>query len=191
MKTGYLAAGLLAIALLAPTGVAAPLENQIDNEGFEDWADGDPVEWRVLEGPVSETSKAAEDQSAAKFSVKGTDLKSAIAQNVSLDREDAPIAPAQEYDFDFQAKLGQGSSDAPTSEGIVIWKNALGEEVDRDTVEVSPDSSYSLYENTFRAPVDATEAEIQFSLTRDNPTQQTDAEFFVDAVAFGPSNPAE
>lgn len=190
MRTKTTIAALLAFTLVVPAGAAAPLVNQIDNHSFEDEEDA-LAEWRVISGPVSSTTEAADGDQAAKFSVPGDKLKSAIAQNVSLEREDAPVLPAQEYDFDFQAKLGQGvgSDSSPTTEGVVIWKNAFGEEVDRDTVTIAPSPDYLPYNNTFQAPEDATEAEIQFSLTRDSLTQQTDAELFVDDVAFGPADP--
>lgn len=189
MKMRYAAVGLLAIVLLAPTGAAAPLVDQIDNGGYEDGLD----HWRIVEGDVNTTGEAYEGDLAAQLNAVGETTTTTLAQEVSLDNEDAPIVPNAEYAFDFAALLNTGT-DTPVSEppeafGQIVWKNALGETSRVDQVPVTDTDEYVEKAATFQAPEDATAADIQFHLVREKVTDRTDANLKVDEVAFGPADP--
>ncbi len=182
------------VLLIVPAGAAAPLTEQVDNGGFEAFTDDDPDEWTVLAGNANPTSDAAEGERAVVLNFIATSDLAGVAQDISQERDDLPIIPNADYDFDFEANLEDGTPTdrvaAPTASGIVIWRNAGGEEIDRDTVSIQDDgSTYVSYDNTFRAPPDATEATIEFALEKAGQTAPTDANLKVDAVSFGPSSP--
>jgi hypothetical protein len=197
METRTLFAVLLAITLVAPTGAADTLINQVDNPGFEEFSEGTPDEWRILEGLVSSTGTAAEGDLAIQLEAVGEVDRTAIGQNVSLERTDAPIVPNGTYALDFAAWLSSGSETPvnvpPTANATVLWKDALGQTTDVDTVEIAVTDDYVAYNETLDAPVDAVEAEVQFTLERPpedaQPGDRTDAELKVDDVAFGPADP--
>lgn len=187
MEIRYLAAGLLAFALLAPTGAAEPLVDQIDNGGFEDWEGDTPAEWRNVSGETERTDDAV-NGSAALLNAVGDVTQTTLAQEVSLDNDDAPIVPNAEYEITFAADLNAGSGEAPDAYGQIVWKNALGEESRTDRVTISVSDGYVEYADSFRAPADATAADIQLHLVRDEITDPTDANLKVDNVAFGPAD---
>lgn len=186
-------ASLAALALLAPTGAAEPLIDQLDNGDFEEFEDEEPVEWRVLDGEVTPTSEAHEGDSAVQLNTVGDALLTAIAQNVSLEREDVPTVPNATYELDFASYLNTGtdtpSTSAPDARAKVLWKNALGEVTDVDVVPIDDTDGYVEHNVTLEAPLDATEAEIQFHLERTSSTARTDANLKVDDAAFGPALP--
>lgn len=192
METEHLATALLALALLAPTGAAEPLVDQVDNGQFEEWEDGDPVDWRNVSGDVERTDESI-DGSAAMLNAVGDVTTTTLAQEVSLDNEDAPIVPNEQYDFDFAADLNDGTvtgvTSPPEAFGQIVWKNALGETSRVDQVLVADEGGYEWYNTTFQAPEDATAADIQFHLVRDELVDPTDANLKVDDVAFGPADP--
>jgi hypothetical protein len=195
MKTGHIAAGLLALALIAPTGAAEPLIDQIDNGGFEDVADdGTPAEWRVVAGEVDTTGEAYEGDQAAQLKAVGDSTVTTLAQEVSLDNDDLPTVPTLEYEISFAADLNAGAqNDAttpPKAFGQIVWKNALGETSRVDRVTINDTDGFAAYTATFDAPEDATAADIQFHLVREDLTDRTDANLRVDAAAFGPADPA-
>ncbi len=188
------------LLVAAPVG-AAPLADYVDNGGFEGFEATDPVDWRVLAGDPAPTTEAAEGDLAVQFALEGDDLEATIAQNVSLIHQEAedgdpPTPSGTSYELNFSAKLGTGSdnvaTDIPSSKAIVIWKDALGQEVDRDTVTITASSAYQGYEETLTAPLPGpgelpvTEAELRFTLERDTLTDRTDANLFLDSVEFGP-----
>ncbi|WP_255196786.1 hypothetical protein [Halorarius litoreus] len=179
-----------AVSLLAMPVAAAPVSNYVENPGFESFEDGDPADWRVLAGDPSATEDAAEGQRAVLFNLRGSETGSTIAQNVSEETEDAVVG-GYEYEFEFTAKHSTGaatdSTNATTAQGVILWKNAVGEVVDRDVIDIEA-GSYQAYNDTFRALVDATDAEVRFTLTRESATDRTDATLKVDDVAFGPSD---
>lgn len=181
---------LAVVSLLATPIAAAPVSNYVENPGFEEFEDNDPVDWRVLAGDPNPTEDAVEGEQAVQFSLQGNELNATIAQNVTEEPEDV-IVPGYEYDFEFAAKLGQGANNRATNatvaEGVVLWKNAAGEVVQRDTVTIEQ-GEYQSYNETFQAPPDATDAEVRFTLTRETMTDRTDANVKVDDVAFGPSD---
>lgn len=181
---------VIAASLLATPAAAAPVSNYVENPGFEDFEDGDPVDWRVLAGDPSPTEDAVEGEQAVVFNLRGNDVESTIAQNVTEEQEDV-VVPLYEYDIEFAAKLSQGANNdatnATVAEGVVLWKNAAGEVVQRDTVAIEQ-GSYQSYNETFQAPLEATDAEVRFTLTRESQTDRTDATLKVDDVAFGPSD---
>lgn len=191
MHLRTITASLVALALLAPTGAAEPLLNQIDNGDFEEFEDDEPVEWRVLDGEITQTSQAYEGDSAVQLNTVGGSLISAIGQNVSLEREDAPTVPNATYALDFASHLNTGtdtpSTTAPDARAKVLWKNALGEVTDVDTVAIEDTDAYVEHNVTFEAPLDATEAEVQIHLERTSETARTDSNLRVDDVAFGPT----
>lgn len=178
------------LAVAAAPVTAAPVDNYVDNPGFETFEDGDPVEWRVLAGDPSATTDADEGQQAVLFQLRGSEKRATIAQNVTQETDEAIVGGA-EYEFDFAAKYSTGTSNdgssAPNATGIVIWKNAAGEEVDRDVVVIEQ-GSYQDYNASFRAPADASRAEVRFDLERESLNSRTDATLKVDDVAFGPSD---
>lgn len=190
MQTRYVAVGLLALALVAPSGAAEPLVDQIDNGGYEDGL----AEWRVVEGEVDTTSEAFEGDTAALLNAVGDSTTTTLAQEVSLENEDAPTVPTLEYEIAFAAVLNTGADTQPTQPpeafGQIVWKNALGETSRVDQVPIPDTDEYVEYTATFDAPEDATEADIQLHLVRENPTDRTDSNLKVDAVSFGPADPA-
>lgn len=201
MEPKVLSVAALAVLLIAAPAGAAPIVDYVDNGGFEDFEDTEPVDWRVLAGDPAPTTEAAEGDLAVQFALEGDDLEATIAQNVSLlyqDVEDAdpPTPSGTSYELNFSAKLGTGSDNEPTdipdSQAIVIWKDALGQEVDRDTVTITESSAYEDYEVVLQAPLPepgelpVTEAELRFTLERDTLTDRTDANLFLDSVEFGP-----
>lgn len=181
---------VVALSLVAAPVAAAPISNYVDNPGFETFEDGDPADWRVLAGDPSATEDAAEGQRAVLFNLRGSETESTIAQNVSEETDDAVVG-GYEYDLEFSAKYSSGSdtnaTNVTTARAVVLWKNAAGQVVDRDVVTVES-GGYRTYDRTFRAPVDATDAELRFTLQRQTATDRTDATLKVDDVAFGPSN---
>lgn len=185
MEIEHLAAGLLAFTLLAPTAAAETVVNQLDNPGFEDGLD----EWRTLDGEVDTTSEAHEGDGAALLNAVGDTTTTTLAQNVSLEDEDLPIVPNAEYEIAFAAVLNSGTGDAPEAFGQIVWKNALGETSRVDQVPIVDTDGYVEYTETFDAPEDATEAEIQFHLVRDDVRDRSDANLKVDATDFGPADP--
>ncbi|PSG96214.1 hypothetical protein BRD56_11845 [Thermoplasmatales archaeon SW_10_69_26] len=189
MNLGHVAAGFLALTLVVPAGAAAPLIDQIDNGGFED----DLAEWRVVDGDVSADGVPFEGSGAAKLNAVGGTTTTTLAQEVSLDNDDAPIVPNAEYEIAFAAVLNDGSENSaaasPDVFGQIVWKNALGETTDVDRVEITDTDDYVEYSQTFDAPEDATAADIQFHVVRENLEDPTDANLQVDAVAFGPADP--
>lgn len=188
LKTLVLA--VVAVSLLAAPVAAAPVSNYVENPGFEEFEDGDPVDWRVLAGDPSPTEDAVEGDRAVLLTLRGSDVNSTIAQNVTEEPEDA-VVPLYEYDFEFSAKFSQGANNgatnATTAEGVVLWKNAAGDVVQRDTVTIEQ-GDYQDYNATFQAPPDATDVEVRFTLTREAKNDRTDATLKVDDVAFGPSD---
>lgn len=182
-----------ALALVAGGAAGAPLLNQVDNGTFEEFEDDDPVEWRILDGEANPTSDAYEGDTALVLNAVKTTTESAVAQNVSVERNDLAIVPNAFYDFAFASLLDTGSSNEatapPVANGTILWKNALGEVTDEDSVTLKGSSTYVTHDVTFQAPPDASEAEVRFSLLREDPTDRTDASLKVDAVAFGPSGP--
>lgn len=193
MKRACIATALAAL-MIVPASTAAPLVDQIDNGGFEDFEDGEPAEWRVIDGEVERTQDAFEGDSAVLLNAVGDSTITTIGQNVSLEREDAPIVPNGTYDLDFAADLNDGtdtpSTTTPDATARVLWKNALGEVTRVDTVDIADSDGYATYNATFDAPIDATEAEVQFELERPSLTDRADANLKVDDVAFGPALPA-
>lgn len=186
MDPRSLAVGVLAFALLAPTGAAAPLIDQIDNGGFEDGL----AEWRTVEGEIELTDDAYEGENASLLNAVGDSGNTTLAQEVSLDNDDAPTVPNVEYEIAFAADLSSGAdnepTDPPSADAKIVWKNALGETSRVDTVPISVSDGFVEYNETFRAPADATAADVQFNL---DPNGRTDANLKVDAVAFGPADP--
>ena len=187
-KTTLLAVAVL--SLVVTPVAAAPLSNYVENPGFETFEDGDPADWRVLAGDPSATEDAAEGERAVLFNLRGSETEATIAQNVSEETEDVVVG-GYEYEFAFSAKHSSGaatkSTNATTAQGVILWKNAAGEVVDRDVVTIEA-GSYQTYNETFRAPADATDAEVRFTLARQSSTDRTDATLKVDDVAFGPSD---
>lgn len=185
MKTGHLAAGLLAITLMVPAGAAATVINQIDNGGFEDGLD----EWRVVQGTV-ELTDGHESENASLLNAVGEADNTTLAQEVSLDNDDAPIVPNVEYEIAFVADLSSGAenepTDPPSADAKIVWKNALGETSRVDYVPISVSDGFVEYSETFRAPADATAADIQLNL---DPNGRTDANLKADDVDFGPHDP--
>lgn len=201
MTPKMLSVAALAVLLIAAPAGAAPIVDYVDNGGFEDFEGTDPVDWRVLAGDPAPTTEAAEGDLAVQFALEGDDLEATIAQNISLLHQDAenadpPTPSGTSYELNFSAKLGTGSDNEPTdipdSKAIVIWKDALGQEVDRDTVAIVQSSAYEDYEVVLQAPLPepgelpVTEAELRFTLERDTLTDRTDANLFLDSVEFGP-----
>lgn len=191
MESGHLAVGLLAFALFAPTGAAAPMIDQIDNGGFEDGLE----QWRAVDGDVGTTSESYEGDHAAQLNAVGDTTTTTLAQEVSLDNEDAPIVPNAEYEITFAADLNTGtatpSTSPPDAYGQIVWKNALGETSRVDQVSIADSADFVEYSETFDAPEDASAADVQFHLVRENPDERTDSNLKVDAVAFGPADPTE
>ncbi len=201
MDPKMLSAAALAVLLIAAPAGAAPIVDYVDNGGFEDFEGTDPVDWRVLAGDPAPTTEAAEGDLAVQFALEGDDLEATIAQNVSLLYQDAenadpPPPSGTSYELNFSAKLGTGADNEPTdipdSQAIVIWKDAQGQEVDRDTVTIAQSSAYQDYEAVLQAPLPeqgelpVTEAELRFALERDTLIDRTDANLFLDSVEFGP-----
>lgn len=195
-----LIATLAAVLVAAPT-TAAPLLDYVDNGSFETFEDGDPADWRVLAGNVSATATAAEGDQAAQFALGGENLTVGIAQNISLlhqglNNSDPPTPSGTSYEFNFSAKLGTGQqtepTESPTANATVLWKNALGQVVDEDTISIEQNPQYQDYEVVLQAPLPepgelpVTEAEIQFTLERKSLEDRTDVDLFVDSVEFGP-----
>lgn len=194
MRIEYVAAVLLGIALWAPTGTGAILVDQIDNGGFEDGEDGNFAEWRNVSGEIQTTGEAYEGEQAALLNAVGNTTQTTLAQEVSLDNDDAPIVPNTEYEIAFAAVFNTGSnhsaSEAPEAFGQIVWKDALGETSRVDTVPIDDTDEYVEYSQTFRAPANATAADIQLHLVREELTDPANANLKVDEVAFGPAEPA-
>ncbi len=113
---------------------------------------------------------------------------------MSLDNDDVPIVPNTEYEISFAAVFNTGSnhsaSEPPEAFGQIVWKDALGETSRVDTVPIDDMDEYVEYSQTFRAPVNATAADIQLHLMREELTDPANANLKVDEVAFGPAEPA-
>jgi hypothetical protein len=162
------------------------LVDQIDNGGFEDGL----AEWRVEKGEVELTSETYEGENASLLNAVGDSTETTLAQEVSLDNDDAPTVPNTEYEIEFAAVFNTGSqSSAPDAFAQIVWKNELGETSRVDQVSIQDTDDYVEYSETFRAPADATRADIQLHLVRDTLTDPTDANLKVDEVAFGPADP--
>lgn len=178
----------VALAVAVPAR-AAPLVNQLENGDFEDFQADDPVDWRILSGNANPTTDSVSGQ-AVVLNFVGTETVSGIAQNVTPRDDDAPIVPNLEYDLAFSSNLEtETTTTSVSAQAKIVWKNALGEPSRVDTVAIDPSDTYVDHDETFRAPADATEAEIQFELTRPTKTSATNANLKVDAAAFGPSSP--
>lgn len=194
MRTQSFVAVLLASLMVVPAGAAEPLVNQIDNGGFEEFEDGEPTEWRILRGEVEPAGTVAEGDDAVRLLSDGEIEATTIGQNVSLEREDVPTVPNGTYDLDFAALFDSGQDTEPTTSpearAYVLWKNALGEVTETDVIPIAESNTYQAYNVTLDAPIDAVEAEVQFEVVRDQPTDRTDGHLNVDDVAFGPALPA-
>lgn len=179
-----------ALAVAAGTAFSAPAVNQLENGGFEDFdANNEPAEWEVISGNANPTSDAAEGSQAVVLTFVGTQTTSGVEQDVDLERQDA-VVPNAEYDLAFEGKLETSSSTTPaTANATIIWRNALGEPVGEDVVGISQSDTYVSYDETFRAPPDATAATIQFELDRPSTTSATNTLLKVDGAGFGPSSP--
>jgi hypothetical protein len=179
----------LALSLLAGGAAAAPVMNQLENGSFDDFEDDDPVDWRILAGNANPTDDAVDGQ-AVVLNIPGNALSAGVAQTVEAEDGDAPIVPNAEYDLAFQGNLETSTANTPVSaQARIVWQNALGQEVGTDTIPVSQSDEYVSYDETFRAPPDATQADVQFELDRPSLTDPTNANLKVDDAAFGPTSP--
>lgn len=180
---------LVAFTLVAPTGAAGPLINQIDNGDFEDFTDDDPDEWRLLAGNADPTEDAADGQRAVVLNFAGdSSSTSGIAQEVSLDRLDVPIVPTWYYPFSFNSKLETETDSGVEAQAKIVWRNVFGEvsRVLTISIPVVEDQQYDTIRYGLSPPTDAVEADIQFELTRTSPTSSTGTAFKIDNVVFGP-----
>ena len=195
-KTSFvLAAGMVAILMAAPA-LAAPLKDEIDNGSFETWTDDGPVSWDVVAGSVSPSSHAADGATSASLQAPSDGVLAGIAQVVPNDSDDLPtIIPGAYYEFDFSAHLNTGSGSSAQANAVVVWRDILGNEVDRDTITLADSQTFETHSLVLQAPLpDPGELPVQnalvsFFMQLPSANSRHDVLLFVDAVAFGPTTP--
>lgn len=190
-----------AALMLALPGTAAPLLDDVDNGGFEQWTAAGPAGWTVLSGVVAPSSSADSGGVAAVMTLPSNGTVASLAQAVDNVGDtlgstgsdaDPPVVAGSWYELDFAANLNTGANGIPTASGQVLWLDAAGGVARVDTVPIAATQHYGHYSATLQAPLPGAgdpapvvSAELRFTLGTPSPTSPHDVLLFVDSVAFG------
>lgn len=177
-------------ALLAPTTLAAPLHDQLQNGGLEEWDTAyAPTAWTVEVGNVTRSVDATEGNYSAQLRAKPNELGghySILAQTIPQSDTDLGIVPGVYYDLSFDAKGVY--NDKGVGRANVTWTGINGAVLRVDSFDI-PEGTWSSYATQLQAPIDplapdaAISATIRFRV--DGQSSDQGVNLWVDNMEFG------
>lgn len=189
----------LAVAALAvtPFALAAPLNDQLRNGSFEEWAPNAnaPANWTLEQGTVSASASATDGAVSAQLRAKPNSVGghySILAQSIPQSSNDLPILPGLWYDLSFDAKA-EYKDVKGVGRANVTWIGALGNTLRVDSVDVLQNATFATYTRHLQAPIDPSFPDAALSVVLrfrvDGFSSDNDVNLWVDNAHFGLGQP--